>query len=90
MYWVRSINYGFENEKLSVTQKQRVITCTPKDKKPKQFMKNWRPIFLLNTAYQSVSACISNRVKTVLPKIIHDDQKCFMKGRYIGENIGIL
>ena len=26
----------------------------------------------------------------MLPKIIHEDQKGFMKGRYIGENIRLL
>ena len=32
------------------------------------------------------SSCIANRLKTVLHDIIHDDQKGFLAGRYIGEN----
>jgi hypothetical protein len=84
---VRSINHGFENEELSVTQRQGVITCIPKEEKPKQYLKNWRPISLLNVAYKIASSCIANRLKMVLPNIIHEDQKGFMKGRYIGENI---
>ena len=49
-FLVRSINGGFQNEELSVTQKQGVITCIPKDGKPKQHVKNWRPNSLLNTS----------------------------------------
>ena len=32
-FLVRSVNYCFNKEELSVTQKQGVITCIPKDKK---------------------------------------------------------
>ena len=36
------------------------------------------------------SLCIANRLKVMLPKIIHEDQEGFMKGRYIGKNIRLL
>ena len=40
--------------------------------------------------YKIASSCIAARLKTVLPKLIGDDQKVFLKGRYIGENIRLL
>ena len=89
-FLVRSLNYGFSIGQLSVTQRQGIITCIPKEDKPKQFLKNWRPISLLNTAYKIASACIANRIKGVLNKLIHSDQKGFMKGRYIGDNIRLI
>ena len=75
---------------MSVTQKEGIITCIPKEGKPEQFLRNWRPITLLNTSYKIASSRIAARIKTVLPKIIHKDQKGFMKGRYIGENLRLL
>ena len=87
---VRSINYGFRLGEMSITQKEGIITSIPKECKPKQFLRNWRPITLLNTSYKIASSCIAARIKTVLPKIIHNDQKGFMKGRYIGENLRLL
>jgi hypothetical protein len=87
VFLVRSANEGFQTGKLSVSQRQGVIVCIPKDEKPKQFLKNWRPISLLNTAYKITSSAIAGRLKSVLPKLIHEDQKGFMKGRYIGDNI---
>ena len=89
-FLVRLISYGYQNEEMPVTQKQGIITCIPKEGKPRHLLKNWRPISLLNTAHKIASASIANRLKLVLPKIIHSDQKGFMKGRYIGENIKLL
>ena len=75
---------------MSVTKRQGVITCIPKEGKDKQYLKNWRPITLLNTMYKIASSCIAARLKMVLPKLISEEQKGFLKGRYIGENIRLL
>ena len=84
---VRSLNYGYQSGELSTTQKEGVITCIPKGGKDKQHLKNWRPISLLNVIYKLASACIANRIKKVLNKLINEDQTGFIAGRYIGENI---
>ena len=49
-----------------------------------------RPISLLNVDYKITTKALANRVKKVLPKIIHNSQTGFLKGRYIGENIRLL
>ena len=72
---------------LSVTQKQGVITLLPKGDKPREFIKIWRPITLLNVDYKLLSGVMASRIKSVLPDIISEDQKGFLKNRYIGENI---
>ena len=89
-YVVRSLNYGFDTGELSTTQKEGIITCIPKDNKPKQFLKNWRPITLLNTVYKIGSSSIANRLKSVLDKLISKEQTGFMTGRYIGENTRLI
>ena len=71
---VRSLNYGFIKGELSVTQKQGIITLIPKDNKPRRFLKNYRSISLLNCAYKIASGSIANRIKSVLDKLIHDNQ----------------
>jgi hypothetical protein len=66
-YVFRTINYGYKTGQLSITQKQGIITCIPKGEKPRKFMKNWKPISLLNTVYKLASSCIAERIKSVLP-----------------------
>ena len=58
----------------------------PKGDKPKQFLRNWRPITLLNAIYKLASGCIADRIKIVLDKLISKEQTGFMSGRYIGKN----
>jgi hypothetical protein len=73
-----------------VTQTQGVITCIPNENKAKQFVKNWRPITLLNTVYTIAAGCIANRIKLTLDKLINQDQTGFIKGRPIGENTRLI
>ena len=90
VYLLRSINYGFSIGELSLTQKQGIISILPKGDKPREYLKNWRPISLLNVSYKIASSCIANRIKKVLDYLIHDNQKGFLQGRFIGENTRII
>ena len=67
--------------------KQGVITHIPKKDKSPLFLKNWRPISILNTDYKILTGCLATRIKKVLPSIISHDQCGFLHGRYIGECI---
>ena len=82
-----SVNYSFEIGSLSVSQKLGILTLLPKGTKDKRYMKNWRPITLLNTYYKIVSGCITERIKPKLEKLVHWDQKGYVPNRYIGESI---
>ena len=90
VFVLRSLNMGYRTGNLSVTQKQGIITCLPKPNKNRHFLKNWRPISLLNVAYKFASAVIANRIKVVLNSLIHEDQKGFISGRFIGENVKLI
>ena len=39
-------------------------------------LKNWRPVSLLNTDYRILSKILTNRISTVLPMIVPEEQKC--------------
>ena len=87
---VKSINYGFCSGQLSQTQREGIITCVPKGNKSRKFIKNWRPISLLNVTYKIASGCIASRIKKILPNIIDLDQSGFMSERFTGDNIRLV
>ena len=86
----RSLHFGYENGEFSKFQYQSVITCIPKEDKDRRYLANWRPISLMNTDTKIASAVIANRIKPVLPSIISDCQKGFIKDRFMGENTRLL
>ena len=72
---------------LTQTQCRSIIKLIPKGDKPKRFMKNWRPLSLLNVDFKIVAKALANRIKPLIKTLIHEDQCGFVPGRYIGENI---
>ena len=87
---IRSFNCSIRKGELSTSQKLGIISIIPKGNKPRELLKNWRPISLLNTTYKIFSGIIANRLKTVLNTLIHENQKGFLAGRFIGENTRLL
>ena len=82
-----SINDAFASGELSIDKKRGIITLIPIKDKDRIFLKNWRPIALLNTDYKILAKALANRLKKVIEKLINSDQKAYIKGRYLGENI---
>ena len=80
-YLFSALNYAFDSGCLSVTQRRGVIKLIPKKDAELYFIKNWRPITLLNTDYKIAAKSIANRIKLVLPNLINHDQTGFLKGR---------
>jgi hypothetical protein len=65
---------------LSPSQYRGVLTLLHKGGKREDIKKNWRPLTLLNYDYKIISKLLAERLKNVLTKLIHQDQKGFVKG----------
>ena len=89
-FFLKSINQAYHAGQLSVTQRRGIIKLIPKKDAEPYFIKNWRPISLLNCDYKIAAKAIANRFKHVLPNLIDNDQPGFLKGRFIGENIRLV
>ena len=82
-----SFLYAFENGILSIDQRRAILTLLPKSGKDLRWLKNWRPLSLLNTDYKILTKLLAIRLQHVLPNLISEDQVAYIKKRYIGENI---
>ena len=86
---VEAFNEGFETKTLSNSQRHGVITLIEKEGKDSLYMKNYRPITLLNVDYKILSKVLATRAKEVLEDIIHYDQVGYVKDRNIlGKRFG--
>ena len=79
--------YSHDHGFMSSSQRNGIITLLPKKDKDPLYVKNHRPISLLNTDYKIIAKVMANRLKVCLHQIIHEDQTGFMKGRNIESNI---
>ena len=77
------INYSFEFGELSNSQKQAIIALIEKEGKDKRLIKSCRPIPLINVDTKIISKVLANRLKKVLPNLIHSNLNAFVKDRSI-------
>jgi hypothetical protein len=82
-----SILNGIQDGKLSIEQRRAVLTLLPKKNKDTRYLKNWRPLSLLNTDYKILAKVLAKRLQGVLPDIISYDQSGCLKGRSTFSNI---
>jgi hypothetical protein len=82
------LNESFASSKLPKTMQMSIVTLIFK-KSSRQDLRNYRPISLMCSDYKVIAKALAERMKQVLPSIIHEDQTGFLKGRYIGENITV-
>ena len=75
----------FDNIEICDSQSRGMLTLLHKGGGDIDNIRNWRPIALLNSDYKIISKLLANRMKPVLNKIIHTDQKGFVVGRNISE-----
>ena len=83
---ISSFECAFIKDELSSSQKQAVIKLIEKLDRDKRFIKNWRPISLLNVDTKIISKVLSGRIKEVLPSLISSNQTAYVDGRIISES----
>ena len=81
------VQHVYEQNKLHGTAREGILNLIPKAGKDTRYVKNLRPITLLNTDYKIIEKAIANKMIPALEHIIHTDQRGFMKNRRISVNI---
>ena len=74
-----------EKNDLAEMQKRGAIKISYK-KGDRNQLKNYRPITLLNIDLKIITKCFADRIKKILPNLVHENQTC-VPGRHIESNI---
>ena len=82
-----ALNLAFDQGQLSNFQRQAMITSIEKKSKDKRYLKNWRPISLINVDAKIASKALAFRIRKVITNLIHSDQTAYVKGGYIRESV---
>ena len=81
-----SIHQSFIAGELSTSQKQSIIKLIEKKDRDKRFIKNWRPISLLNVDMKLISKVLASRLKSVISYIVNENQVAYVNNRFISES----
>ena len=73
-------------KKLITSQRQAIIKLIEMKDKDKRFIKNWRPVSLLNIDYKIISKVFSARFKKVFPLSISSQQTVYVANICISES----
>ena len=90
VFLFRACKEGLQNKTLINSHRESVVTLIPKQGKPHDSMKGWRPISLLNVDFKIILSAIANRLKTVMCNLISPAQTAYIPGRFIGDNSRIM
>ena len=83
---MKSLKHAKEKGQLSISQRQAVIKLIEKKDRDKRYIKNWRPISLLNVDTKIISKALAAKLKKVLPTIISSNQTAYVNKRCISES----
>ena len=85
-FFINSLKQSKIEGNLSITQRQAVIKLIVKKDRDKRFVKNWRPISLLNVDTKILSKSLAEKLKSALPELISSNQTAYVKNRCISES----
>ena len=85
-YFINSLKQSKIDSHLSISQRQAIIKLIVKKDRDKRFVKNWKPISLLNVDTKILSKSIAEKLKHVLLELISSNQTAYVKNRCISES----
>ena len=83
---LKSLKQAKKKGQLNISQRQAAIKLIEKKDWDKRYIKNWRPISLLNVDTKITSKALTTKPKKVLPTIISSNQTAHVNKRCISES----
>ena len=81
-----SIQQSFIAGELTTSQKQAIIKLIEKRDRDKRFIKNCRPISLLNVDMKLISKVLASRLKSAISSTVNENHVAYVNNRFISES----
>lgn len=82
-----SFNYTLKDRALPPSWREAFISVIAKEGKDKTDYKSYRPISVLNTDYKLNAAILANRLETLMPLLLDEDQTGLISNRQTNKNM---
>ena len=82
-----SLTYSKSVGSMTAEQRRGAVKLIPKKDKNPHFVRNLRPIILLNVDVKILTKSLAARFKTVIDRIVAQDQQAFIKERFLGNSV---
>lgn len=82
--------YSCEIESLSKDHLCSIIMMLEKKNKDRTKLQNLRPITLSNCDIKIITKTLANRLKNILPHLIHNSQTAYINGRQVHDNLNYI
>lgn len=89
-HFLEVLKYCRQNNCISQSMKEGLITLIFKKKGDRREIKNWRPITLLNSDYKIYAKIFANRMRQVIGKMVGEWQTCAVPGRRMSDGLIML
>ena len=84
----KSFMFALRSKTLSFTQRRGIISLIYKgNDSDKNYLKNWRPISLMNCDYKILTKLLAIRLQGIIHTLVNENQSGFIKGRNISHII---
>lgn len=78
---------GFHQQTLDLHKINKSIICLIPKEQDAQTINKFRPISLVNCSFKIISKVLTNRLESLMSRLIDSSQSAFLKGRYILDNV---
>ena len=82
-----AIMFAKAHGRLMRSDRRGVIALIPKKQANSLYLRQWRPLTMLNLGYKILAKALANRLKESLPNLISDTQTAFLPGRQISSTL---
>ena len=83
--FISSLDQDKKRKELNISQRQAIIKLIEKKNREKRYIRNWRPISLLNVDIKILSKAFAKRLKEVLPSLNSPQQIAYVQNKNIDE-----